>query len=1157
MKTLAAKGIMQTTEVAKVQLRLELNVREGAPWPGLRIAADLADLSHVDPLDPLDTLLLRTLLQQPRVGNEFVIGLREFAGVLALLRNPSPNCIVHEDKRVAAIEVLAEAPELEVRISRFLIPAPLSAVGEGLGETVVRASVPARTVNSTNTGVRAGTEARTTAGSVVGVQAAYADIRHAFRCPESGASLGSPLYRGAHFWTFPRAIAPAPTPPSDPRLRAIFDADPQNMRRLTGEDALETVFRARQAARLGECTLRADDSQAAAALKLEPLRQRTRVFFNERDQLVVAREWLTPANQVLPRAESVDAGPNPNWILCNGRAYRVPDDCGPQESDRILDGDAIAEFLQTELPALAQQGAEIDPRVRAVRVCNEARPSVQLKPGADDAVQAQWFFEAVVRASVPAQSVDAGDCAGAEARTTFIAPVELLAAAAQGRKYLRRGDAFIRVNREMVMDCQKKLRQAGVAGSDAAELRGEQIPEMLAWVRAARAGETTPWNLYVADAVDGAHQVKDDPAKLRFNLDVEEENDGETWFSLSATFDHSGVGLSEEELRKLVREGKKWFRKNNQWIKVDAEALKKFELSAEAAGIQRCHSGHSKWGRRRRFYYRFRPAARDRVTEIFSLAGTLQHAQRFEAFLAQLRGFEKVQPLAVPAGMALPLRPYQQQGYEWLAFLASYGLNGILADDMGLGKTAQTIALLTRMKEQSGPAPALIVAPTSLLDNWRAEFAKFSPSMTTMIYRGSLSRRDRLRADMANVDVVLGTYATVRNDAQLLAEAPWRYVILDEAHFIKNSAAVTTKAIKTIPARHRLALTGTPIQNRLTELWSLFDFLMPEFLGRQMRFRENYEDPIARLQSGRAETSDEQQDGEDALERLRERIKPFVLRRLKTDVAKDLPPKIENDIFCTLCPEQLALYRGFSDSDEAKTAVKELMEKGAGNAQTAILAALMSLRKICNHTDLMYLPKTGGRLRVPAPLAGYENRSGKLEALGELLEQCREGGHRALIFCQLTSMLDILGHYLKGMGIEYLRLDGETPGAGRQKQVETFNADPRYGAFLISTRAGGNGLNLTGADTVIFYDHDWNPANDQQAQDRAYRIGQEKTVNVYRLICKGTLEEKILRRQELKKLLANSIVQHDESGMKALTREELVGLFTFTDGAEKGKGKEA
>ncbi|MFH0939838.1 MAG: DEAD/DEAH box helicase, partial [Planctomycetota bacterium] len=628
-------------------------------------------------------------------------------------------------------------------------------------------------------------------------------------------------------------------------------------------------------------------------------------------------------------------------------------------------------------------------------------------------------------------------------------------------------------------------------------ISGEAIPEFLASELPSlkKNDSHSPWNIYVSAAVEGAHEIKDQAAISRFSLDTEDD-ENRAWFTLDAVFDHDGQSLTEEELRRLLRDGKKWFRKGSAWIKLDANALKQFEQRVQNGGLRR------HFGRRRQFYYRFKPAERERVTDLFSLVGTVEHTEKYRKFLDNLNDFQSIERLPLPRNFRLPLRSYQQQGFEWLWFLTRYHLNGILADDMGLGKTAQTIAVLSRLKDEHGQAPSLIITPTSLTDNWRNEIAKFNPSLSVLVYRGSLARRDQLRKQMSDSDVVLATYALARNDASLLREIEWRHIILDEAHFIKNSAAATTKAIKTIPSRHRLALTGTPIQNRLSELWSLFDFLMPDFLGRRARFYANYEEPITRVQADRAETIAEQEAGDEARAQLRERIRPFVLRRLKTDVAKELPPKIENDISCGLTAEQVALYRGFADTAEAQEAVNQLVTKGANRASVAILAALTSLRKICNHADLMCLPKNEGRQRIVKPLPGYEQRSGKLEALGELLQQCREGGHRALIFCQLTSMLDILGHFLNGQQITYLRLDGETPVTERQKLVEKFNAETSFQAFLISTRAGGTGLNLTGADTVIFYDHDWNPANDQQAEDRAHRIGQHRAVNVYRLICR-------------------------------------------------------
>ena len=1096
-------------------LSLQIHAEQAAPWPALKVRVTAVVPNGTVPLrqmqfqngslslngktfkaDPIDALLLRTLMQQPAAdAQSYLVGAREFGGVLALLRQCSTACNYHQDTRLANVEVLST---------------PAQAVLE-----IMQASP--------------GSEAETALRVIA---------RGRFRCPEGNTALGWPLFRSPTYWTFNKHVSPPPDLPVDPLLKEILNAPTDVARTFSGDAAMDLLSRARSAAKEG-LALRLDEWLTKLNVSGEVLKPRVRVSVEASGDIVVHNELLTPDGHVIPAdllppppqpADSATSTPRNSaspMINFGGRAYRLPADTSyfrlPRE--RKLKDDAIADFISEELPKLKASGAKVDAAVESLRVCQALQPSVIVAPGEDSAgVQAQWSFE--TRDGLePAEQPET------------LAPLEILAAAASGKRFLRRGNVFVRVDREAVIACRKQIEsvEAFKSGGDA---RDEQIPELLAWAKKASADVHTPWNVYVSEAVDGAHKVKDENAAIKMNLDVEED-EGEPWFTLNATFDHGGEALSEEELRDLVKKGQKWFRKGDTWIKVDAKALEKFDEHVQKSGVRR-HRGRSK-----QLYYRFKPATRDRVTDIFSLSGTIQHAERYRKFLDQLRGFDRIQPLPVPKGMTLGLRSYQQQGFEWLAFLAYYGLNGVLADDMGLGKTAQTIAAITRQKEEAGSAPALIVTPTSLVDNWRNECMKFSPGLKVLIYRGSPQRRDKLRQEIQDYDVILGTYATVRNDASLLRQVDWRYVILDEAHFIKNSAAATTKAVKTIPAKHRLALTGTPIQNRLTELWSLFDFLMPDFLGRQMRFRDTYEDPIARMQSGRAETKEEQETGEDAAQRLRERIKPFVLRRLKTDVASELPPKIENDVFCSLTPEQIAHYRSFADSAEAKEAVSEISEKGDG-ACTAILAALTALRKICNHPDLMCLPKNAGRQYITNPQPGYETRSGKLEALGELLQQCREGGHRALIFCQQTTMLDLLGHFLVQNGMKYLRIDGETPGTARQGLVEKFNTDTSLDAFLISTRAGGAGLNLTGADTVIFYDHDWNPANDQQAQDRAYRIGQKRTVNVYRLICKGTLEEKILRRQAMKKMLANSIVQHDVGGVKALTREELLSLFTLT-----------
>ena len=1119
------------------------------------------------------------------MSTEHVVGPRDFAAVLALLRQHSPACKCTESERVARVEILTAPPEVILE---------LAAAEDGRGAGRLEACATSGAVLSTQY-------------SVLSTLGAW--VR--FNCPETGRSLGNPLVRTGAYWVFEDCVVPAPTLPEDALLRTLVceasgDTIPISRtagnrvmspcQTYSGPQALELLYRARLAAREGVLAVRLDERLARLGEKVSAeallLRMRTTVCFDEAGDLCIEPRYSTADGRTVPAASLAER--QGAWVHFEGRFFRLPVGCGGEMSPdlsgeervsrqvgthsslltshsfspahsassavnaRKLTGDAIADFLLEELPGLRAAGAEITAEVEAAKVCRGLRPALEVGPAALDAsaVRAQWFFETT------------------EGHGGRVEPVEVIAAAARGQRYLRQGNVFIRAEREAVTAARERLallqrgqtanfQTAGNFSPCQSPLREENIPELLSWARKAAADVQTPWNVYVAEAVTGAHQVKDDLATLRLRLDIAEDSEG-NWFAFDADFDCGGESLSEEELRRLVSRGRKWFRKDNKWFKVDPAALRKFDQQVRKSGAVRCIS------RAGRPCYRFRPAERERVTNLFSLAGTAVHSERYRRFLEQLRGFERIEAQPLPAGWkpALQLRPYQQQGFEWLAFLARYGLNGILADDMGLGKTAQALAMLSGMKAQRGPAPSLIVAPTSLLDNWRAEAAKFNPDLRVLAYRGPAPQRDRLRAFAHEYDLVLGTYATVRNDVSLLRGIEWRYVILDEAHFIKNSAAATTKALKTIPAQHRLALTGTPVQNRLLELWSLFDFLMPGFLGRQKDFRERWEEPIGKLQARRGQTAnfqtagqswppagwgcqsppdEEESEGEQSLEELRQRIRPFVLRRLKSDVASELPPKIENDIFCPLSPEQAALYRGFAESAEARSAVKELAEKGAERARAAILAALMSLRKICNHADLLCLPKNAGRQHIARPLPGFERRAGKFEAFGELLQQCREGGHRALIFSQLTTMLDLLGHYLDLRGVTWLRLDGETPAAERQGLVQRFNADRAVDAFLISTRAGGTGLNLTGADTVIFYDHDWNPANDQQAQDRAHRIGQERTVNVYRLICKGTLEEKILRRQELKRKLAACIVPEGYGSLGDLSREELVGLFSLPE----------
>ena len=368
----------------------------------------------------------------------------------------------------------------------------------------------------------------------------------------------------------------------------------------------------------------------------------------------------------------------------------------------------------------------------------------------------------------------------------------------------------------------------------------------------------------------------------------------------------------------------------------------------------------------------------------------------------------------------------------------------------------------------------------------------------------------------------LGSTSTARIDCETLNRIPWLYVVVDEGHNIKNPDAQRTRAIKTIAGQHKLALTGTPIQNKLEELWSLFDFAMPGFLGTRSAFRQTY-------------ATNNRVDWSAVEHRLVPRIRPFVLRRLKKQVAQDLPDKIIVDHRVELNPRQVKLYKQAINSREYKKLVEELDSKGVARSQAHILAVLTKLRNICNHPILLQ--------DQWHPSDAEIEHSGKLEFLQELMEEVIEGDHRALLFSQSTRVLDILEHHFEEWGVRSLRIDGSTAATQRARLADDFNSDDSVHCFLLSTKAAGTGLNLVGADTVIFYDHDWNPANDNQAMDRAYRIGQTRDVTVYRLVSKGTIEEKILERQQLKQTLADEVIGSDTEGFKDLSKEELLSLF--------------
>ncbi|KAK5853581.1 hypothetical protein PBY51_014723 [Eleginops maclovinus] len=576
-------------------------------------------------------------------------------------------------------------------------------------------------------------------------------------------------------------------------------------------------------------------------------------------------------------------------------------------------------------------------------------------------------------------------------------------------------------------------------------------------------------------------------------------------------------------------------------------------------------------------------------------ADLIRQKARERHFLEQLLDGRKLESYKIPVPIKAELRKYQQDGVNWLSFLNKYKLHGILCDDMGLGKTLQSICILAgdnylRAQEYAktkaadcSPMPSLVVCPPTLTGHWVDEVGKFCSKeyLNPLHYTGPPTERMRLQHQVKKHNLIIASYDVVRNDIDFFRNIKFNYCILDEGHVIKNGKTKLSKAIKQLAANFRVILSGTPIQNNVLELWSLFDFLMPGFLGTERQFAARYGKPILASRDAKS-SSREQEAGVLAMEALHRQVLPFLLRRMKEDVLQDLPPKIIQDYYCNLSPLQVQLYEDFAKS-RAKASVEDSIsnnapeeeEKPKLKATGHVFQALQYLRKLCNHPSLVLTPQHPEYKRISEQLAGQNSNlrdlqhAPKLSALKQLLLDCglgagggSEGGteavvaqHRVLIFCQLKSMLDIVEHDLlkpKLPSVTYLRLDGSVPAGHRHSIVSRFNNDPSIDVLLLTTHVGGLGLNLTGADTVVFVEHDWNPMRDLQAMDRAHRIGQKRVVNVYRLITRGTLEEKIMGLQKFKMSIANTVITQDNACMQSMGTDQLLNLFSLDKG-EKGE----
>ncbi|KAJ6036608.1 hypothetical protein N7540_000887 [Penicillium herquei] len=563
----------------------------------------------------------------------------------------------------------------------------------------------------------------------------------------------------------------------------------------------------------------------------------------------------------------------------------------------------------------------------------------------------------------------------------------------------------------------------------------------------------------------------------------------------------------------------------------------------------------------------------------------LKGRDRERKFMSQMLDVRKVEEFQIPVAIKAELRPYQQDGVNWLAFLNRYNLHGILCDDMGLGKTLQTICIVAsdhhmRAEEfaksqapDSRKLPSLIICPPSLSGHWQQEVKQYAPFLKCIAYVGPPAERSRLQPQLATSDVIVTSYDVCRNDNELLNTINWNYCVLDEGHLIKNPKAKITISVKRLMSNHRLILSGTPIQNNVLELWSLFDFLMPGFLGTEKVFLDRFAKPIAASRFSKS-SSKEQEAGALAIEALHKQVLPFLLRRLKEEVLNDLPPKIIQNYYCDPSELQKKLFEDFSKKEQ-----KELQDK-VGSAERSdkehIFQALQYMRRLCNSPALVV--KDGHKQYNEVQTYLNAKRSNirdvshapKLTALRDLLIDCGIGvdnpaegeldtgasyvsPHRALVFCQMKEMLDIVQNdVLKKLlpSVQFLRLDGGVEATKRQDIVNRFNTDPSYDVLLLTTSVGGLGLNLTGADTVIFVEHDWNPQKDIQAMDRAHRIGQKKVVNVYRLITRGTLEEKILNLQRFKIDVASTVVNQQNAGLGTMDTDQLLDLFNLGETAD-------
>jgi len=572
------------------------------------------------------------------------------------------------------------------------------------------------------------------------------------------------------------------------------------------------------------------------------------------------------------------------------------------------------------------------------------------------------------------------------------------------------------------------------------------------------------------------------------------------WFDIGFVYeDGQGQSLSEAEIQRALLKGDSFIQRGGRTLLLDSGAIQSArDIFADCASGEGAKPGTF---RLNGVYGAYVKSSMDALEGIDIEA----RPEWVNKVRNQERGRLALESEPLPPDLDKILRPYQKDGVAWLRFLEHNLFGGILADDMGLGKTLQTLTWLTLVRHHAEAMgkPALIICPSSLVDNWADEAARFTPGLRVLTLSGG-ERHEKWSA-LATADLVVTSYALLRRDIEQLGSMVFSAAVLDEAQHIKNRSTQNAQATKRLKAVHRLVLTGTPIENSVADLWSIMDFLMPGYLGPYEQFRLGYEAPIGR--GG--------QEAETAQNKLRRKLRPFLLRRMKQEVAKDLPPKIEKLATCVMTRDQQLVYKNILEASQRK--INALVAKsGFQRSRMEILATLLRLRQVCCHLELLKLKDLDSQYP-----------SGKMELFFELLDEAIDGGHRVLVFSQFTSMLAILRRELEGRGLAYSYLDGSTQ--DRLTVVKEFNTNPAIPVFLISLKAGGTGLNLTAADTVIHFDPWWNPAVEAQATDRAHRIGQTSVVTSIKLITRDTVEHRVIAMQEKKRALISGLLDSESA----------------------------